>query len=143
MTYSPWAAVGAMPDVLVHHCDLGDDTEAWWCPDDRVVLLHQRLGQAAQRSRLTHELVHLERGDSPGPTDWHDRHIERVVEAEASRRLITLDHLAECLAWCLDTDELAELLWVDEQSVRARLDNLTKDERAYIEARIARKEESA
>jgi hypothetical protein len=142
VTYSPWTTLRNQPDILVHSCDL-DGADAWWCPDERVVLLHHELGQAARRSRLTHELVHIERGDQPGPTDWHDRKIERTVEAEAARRLVALEHLADCLAWTLDVDEVAELLWVDERIVRARLDNLTLDERTYIDERIRAKEESA
>lgn len=145
-TYSPWEHVRALPDVVVAYAAL-EHADAYWEPDQRVILLDARLSQRARRSCLAHELAHVARGDvgcEIGPDgERQERRQEVAADALASRRLITLDALAEALLWCLGYDEVAEHLHVDERMVRARLRGLTEAEKDYIAARMAGREESA
>ncbi|WP_314711849.1 ImmA/IrrE family metallo-endopeptidase [Propionibacterium acidifaciens] len=101
----------------------------------RVVTLRPGLSQAQRRCTLAHELVHVERG--PVPADpWLAAREERAVEAEAARRLIGLDALADALAWSAWPDEVADELWVDEQTLNARVAGLSRSERAWLDQRL-------
>jgi Zn-dependent peptidase ImmA (M78 family) len=138
--YNPWAHVQDMADVLVA-VDHLEHADAYWEPDERVILLDRRLTQRQRRSRLAHELAHMEAGDEcceHGP-DGHRLAMrqERRANDTAARRLITIGALAEALLWACDVDELAEDLHVDEDTVRARIDGLTEDELEYIRRRFA------
>jgi Zn-dependent peptidase ImmA (M78 family) len=147
MTYSPWRHVGGMPDVEVWSGYSLDHADAYWCPDERVILLDRRLTQAERRWHLAHELAHIDRGDeccAHGPdADRLGRRQERSADQLAACRLITVDALADALCWCVDIDELAEDLHVDEQTVQARIDALTPEEKDYIERRIAARDGAA
>jgi hypothetical protein len=64
-----------------------------------VIVLDPELDEPLRRTVLTHELVHHERGGSPGEADGPatldllvDRD-ERAVEAEVARRLVPRDEL--------------------------------------------------
>ncbi|MFH5231933.1 hypothetical protein [Antrihabitans spumae] len=97
--------------------------------------------QAERRCTLTHEIVHAERGPVPddpylGPKE------ERIVERITARRLIELDALIDALAWNrhrVDAETAVEL-WVDLPTLRTRVQNLTDDERRYIDAEIERRQ---
>ena len=96
--------------------------------------------QAERRCTIAHELIHLERG--PAPDDpWLRAREERAVEAEAARRLITLDALADALAWSDRPVEVAEELWVDVQTLDVRVDGLNPAERAELDTRLTDDEE--
>ena len=147
MSYSPWHHVGTMPDVEVWAGDVLEHADAYWEPDERVILLDARLSQAGKRSRLAHELAHIEAGDiccrvGPDGERQAQRQEERT-DRRAAARLITLDDLADALLWCLGVDELAEHLHVDQRTVRARIRSLTPPEKDYIERRIAAREGAA
>ena len=101
----------------------------------RAVVVDRRLSQVQRRCTVAHELVHVERG--PVPTDpWLRLREERAVEAEAARRLITLDALADALAWSDRPVEVADELWVDEQLLDARVAGLSEGERAWLTERL-------
>jgi hypothetical protein len=98
---------------------------------DRRIWLARGLTQAERRCTLTHELVHRERG--PVPTDpLGAAREERVVDEIASRRLITLGALVDGLRWTRHSRELAELLWVDEPTLHARMNAFDPTERAEL-----------
>ncbi len=61
--YNPWRHVAGHGDVLVVVTEL-EHADAYWEPDERVILLDRRLDQAQRRSCLAQELAHLEAGDS-------------------------------------------------------------------------------
>jgi hypothetical protein len=65
------------------------------------------------------------------------------VDDAAARRLITDEQLVDALLWARDERELADELWVDVQTVRARLTGLNEREKNAIEARIAEREGAA
>lgn len=101
-----------------------------------TVSIELGLTQAERRCTLAHELVHIERG--PVPRDpWLAAREESQVEREAARRLVGVYELGEALAWSWCPQEVADELWVDTATLRARLNTLTADERAYLNARLA------
>lgn len=104
--------------------------------EHRTIALASDLTQAQRRSTLAHELVHAERGDVACCSGWHEGKQERRVERTAARRLISVDALVDALLWADDERELAEVLWVDVDTVRARLDGLTAVEKQTIEQRL-------
>ena len=55
-----------------------------------------------------------------------------AFEYPAARRLIKMEHLLDALAWTEHLEELADELWVDLDTLMARLDGLTPEERAQI-----------
>ena len=132
MGWNPWRHAGKhYPDVTIE-TTIELPGRLWGLTVDRTILLCRRLNQAARRSTLTHELVHMERGPVPADARGRARE-ERAVSAEAARRLITIDALADGLRWTRDPDQLAEHLWVDVPTVRTRLGGLDPIEVAQLE----------
>lgn len=138
--WHPWRALRALTHLTYEEADLPDDTLALTHFGEHRIQISRDLLQAERRAALTHELIHLERG--PFAACYVEQE-ERAVEAEAARRLIPLDALADALLWSWNEAELADELWVDEATVRTRLDGLTADEQAWIEDRMRCREESA
>lgn len=96
------------------------------------IWLCSTLTQAERRCTLTHELVHRERG--PVPTDpAAAAREEQIVDEITARRLIALPALVAGLRWTRNPIELAEQLWVDEPTLRTRMDTLDPVEVAEIE----------
>lgn len=144
--YNPWAHVGRMHDVLVVLDDL-EHAEAYWEPDERVILIDRRLSQVERRCRLAHELAHVEAGDehcAVGPDGVRLAARQEIrADAAAAFRLIDLNALADALSWALDPAEVAEALHVDARTVRARVRHLTAHEKAYIEQRLRARDGAA
>lgn len=135
MGWNPWRHVGK------HYPDIDVETRVelpgrvWGLTIGRTILLCRRLDQSARRSTLAHELIHLERG--PVPEDARGRaREERAVSAEAARRLIPLEALADALRWTRDEHQLADALWVDRPTLRARMGSLDPVEVAELENRL-------
>lgn len=133
--WNPWRHVGKhYPHVVV-------DTRTelpgrlWGFTDGATIWLCRLLDQAARRSTLAHEVVHLERGPVPADARGQARE-ERTVSAIAARRLITLDALADALRWTRDEHQLAEALWVDVPTLEARMAALDPVEVAELENRL-------
>ena len=97
-----------------------------------LITLRADSSAAQRRCTLAHELLHLERGVREcGP--WAERE-ERIIEAEAARRLVPLDALI-CALRCLgdeDQGRLAVALDVDTQTLQARLGDLSAVERTAV-----------
>jgi hypothetical protein len=104
-----------------------------------VIALRAGTTAAQRRCTLAHELVHLERGvHDCGP--WAARE-ERAVHAEAARRLIGGDDLVRAIRGAGGSDDLALLaaaLDVDRETLRVRLESLSRTERARIMAHTRR-----
>lgn len=136
--WHPWRALSRRPDISLRwHAAPG--RLGSWCERTRTVTLHPGQSQAERRSSLSHEMIHAERGHA-GPCTGT---VERQVDAEAARRLISDDALVDALLWSQDEHELAEELWCDVATVRARLADLTDAEKDTIERRIAAREDAA
>lgn len=133
--WNPWRAVARRSDVTVVFDDPGDGNVGVVDLRTRTITLCPTLLQDERRSTLTHELVHLERGSPCDPGDWEEREVARL----AADRIITLPALVEAVKWSDHLAEQALELWVDEDTVRVRLRNLTDRERAELsQARAAR-----
>jgi len=98
-----------------------------------VIALRADTSAAQRRCTLTHEIVHLERGVGDcGP--WSGRE-ELLVHREVARRLIPIAELAGAvrdLGGSAVLAELAQVLDVDLETARLRLELLTSDELTYI-----------
>lgn len=131
--WHPWRALRDLTHVRLVWRDLPEGRLGECDHDEQVITLTTGMLQAERRATLTHELVHLARG----PVAWWLRaREERLVDAEAARLLISTEQLADGLAWALDEHELADELWVDVATVRARLCSLTGAETAEVERRL-------
>lgn len=136
--WHPWATLGRRPDITLRWEPMSGRL-GQWCHRTRTITLDPRQSQAERRSTLTHELRHAEHGHAGRCCGS----VERRVSAEAARLLITDEALVAALLWSQDEHELAEELWVDVATVRARLDDLTDQEKAEIERRIGERETAA
>ena len=105
-----------------------------------TIWLDDRLTGPEHRCTLAHELVHAERQDQPlGNPDLSAKR-EVVVHREAARRLISVDQLADAVAWAAEARELADCLDVDLPTLQARLDVLSDAERDYLETITSRRD---
>lgn len=135
--YSPWAHARGM-DIRIAYRFLPRGEVGWWNLATRTVFLDSRLSQIVRRCTLAHELVHAERGDDGRcASAWHENKLEVQVHAEAARRLIGLEHLALALLLHEHEHDQAEELWVDIDTLRARLAGLSAIERAAMEGRMS------
>lgn len=143
MTYSPWAdAATRHPDVEIRRCAI--PANGAWIASERVILLDEELDVAGRRCALAHEIAHIDLRHTSRP-GWIGRRHERDADSLAARRLLD-DVEAIADAMCvhpLHPELVAEHLSVTERVLRRRLMLLTDAEKAYIEARLALREESA
>lgn len=73
---------------------------------------------------LTHEAVHLERKH----VGCQPPHIERDVQLEVARRLITFEDLQRVAGWTKSPAEMADELGVTEEVVLLRVQTLDGDQ---------------
>lgn len=131
-------------DVVVVRCaDLGDDLMGEWVQDTMTIWLDHRLTPAQRRCTLAHELVHAMRGDRRCEDSVLNARQEAAVRRLTARLLVPLPRLAAALAWTQDEHELAAELHVDLDTLHARREHLTADERAELLDLIARTERAA
>lgn len=147
MRWSPWSELRRHPDIWVHRCRL-DEGQGWWCPQERVILLDDRLDRRTARCVLAHELAHALLGHAGAPSLEHDlwfaERIERRADRWAARRLLALDDVAEVLAErpaCLE--DAARALDVTPALLRLRLAALDRCERERLSARLAKVDDAA
>lgn len=129
--------------VRIRTTDLGPNLLGEWDPNSRTIWLHRELTPPQRRCTLTHELVHALRDDEGCHDDVLDARQETVVRKITARLLISVDQLAEHIAWTVEHSELAEDLDVDLDTLYDRLRWLTPAEIEQVEARIARIERAA
>lgn len=125
----PWRALRALTHWRLRFAPLPDGIKGETCWESRTITLRPGLSQAERRSTLAHELVHVERGPFPDVCEVQE---ERAVSREAARRLIPWSRLADACRWADDVHELAEELWVDEDTILVRLKSLHPVERAQL-----------
>lgn len=149
MTYNPWSDLAGRPELTFGVTNLPDGSgDAWWLPDVPGIAMNRGLTRTRRRCALAHELVHAEVGDRPCHDNGPDgprlaRRDELFADRVSAERLISLDGLADALAWALSPEEVADELDVTPHVARVRIRNLTDDEKTWIEWRIRNKEEGA
>jgi predicted transcriptional regulator len=99
----------------------------------QTVYLRDDLSQAERRAVLLHELEHLAHG--PAVKGYVDQD-EIQTQERAARWLLPLETLADAMVWANDEHELADELWVDVATVRARLASLTDQETLALNQRL-------
>lgn len=102
-----------------------------------VIALRAGTSAAQRRCTLAHELVHLERGT--GECGRFAGREERLVHAEAARRLVSLGQLERALRELggdADRGALAQLLEVDRETAVLRLRLLTTAERSWLQVAL-------
>lgn len=132
--WSPWRAVRERPWLRVAFVDMPKGV--WGATDGRrTIWLHTQLTQAERRSTLAHELAHHDLGhEGCQPPAQEER-----ARARAARLLLPdITGVAEALAWAHSMHEAAEALWVDEDTLAARLQHLTPGERRVVVERMER-----
>ena len=104
------------------------------CWDSRVILLERSRTIAEHRCDLAHAIAHIDlahRGDT-----FNTKH-EEAANRYAAKLMIGLEPLSEAMAWSDNYAEVAELLRVDERTLRMRLQCLHPAERAYLKQRLS------
>ncbi len=100
----------------------------------KTVTLVPGMTQAERRCTIAHETQHVRRGPV---ADHHLEREEQAVDRNAARLLLPdIRAIGEALAWSVNEFEAAEVLWVDEFILRARLEHLHPSERAYLKRRL-------
>lgn len=123
--YHPWRHLrDHWPHINVHHTDDLPEDRLGETDGHAKVWLRRRQLQVERRCTLTHELIHLERGD----TGECPPAVEVEIDREAARRLIPWGSLLEAARWSRDIEEIADELWVTEKILRARAETLTGSE---------------
>lgn len=123
----PWRRLRALTDWTLHWAHL--EPGVWGLTDHhaRTITLDRRLTQVERRCTLAHELEHV--------AGHHD---ETVCDRNAARSLLPdVRRVGEALAWAHSLEEAADELWVDEPTLRARLEHLHPAERHYLRRRLA------
>lgn len=98
-----------------------------------TIWLRHTLSQVERRCVLTHELIHLERGDR----GHQDEDVESLVRQTTAHRLLPDVHvIAEVMYAAGDFDGAADELWVTGDVLHTRLSHLHPSERAAIKRRL-------
>jgi hypothetical protein len=135
--FHPWRRLRSLP-----HIDL-----SWRRMPGRLgetdgvasIVMHPDQSQVQRRCTIAHELAHVELGHTDGCNDVE----EQAARGLAARWLIEIEDLAEAALWARSRSELADELWVDTDTLDARLDHLGAGERRYLRERLAGREPSA
>ena len=132
MGWNPWRHIGRHYPNITVITDQELPGQVWGQQLGDRIWLCRKLNQVRRRCTLAHEIVHLERGNVPTDPRGHLRE-ERTVDRIAARRLIGIEQLIEALRWTRDPAELADALWVDVPTLKARMDSLDPIEVAQLE----------
>lgn len=133
--FHPWRAIRVRKDIEVRWEREAPGILGSWCEWSKTMRLNPTQNQRERRCTAAHELIHAERGDTT---------CDPSVHREAARRLIDLEALGEALAtYGEDAAQVADELWVDEDTLRTRLQHLHPSERGYLRRRLAMREETA
>lgn len=135
-TFDPYALLAGMPHLTLKVTRLPDDEMGRWVPSAQMILLDDRLDQAERRCTLVHEMVHHISGDHVALTPELSAMQERMCKDRTARLLITINALADALAWSEHAAEIADYLWVDEATLYDRFNNLTPEEQSYLTQRM-------
>lgn len=133
----PWRRLRELAHITLRWHDGGPRGQCKHSTQE--ISIRRDLSQAERRSALAHELEHLARGPA---IVGHVARDEADVTDRTARYLIPFGSLVDALLWANDDHELAEALWVDVYTVRARLAGLTATETALLELTMLSAERS-
>jgi len=140
-TPHPWRELRALSHLVVRFRELRPGR--WGESAGHLIWLDRHLGQVERRCTLAHELEHVRRGD----LGCQPEAVEARVRHAAARFLLPDSRdVADALVWARgDLEEAADHLWVDEPTLRARLDERLLDcaEAAFIGGRVAAERDPA
>lgn len=134
--FHPWRQFRNLSHVKLRWATLPDGILGLTDFDRNEVILDpvQNRTSADRRCTITHEMHHLIRG--PVPRHLTERE-EREIDKQAARLLLPdIKRIGEALAWAHDLTEAAEELWVDEDTLKIRLQHLHPAERGYLRGRL-------
>lgn len=137
MTYSPWAALAALPTITVGYHELDGRVGIYFDDLKTIVLQLPALQlQVERRCTLAHELAHHHLGH----TFCADRRtaLRQEVEANviAARWLIPIETYISIRLWTRCEVEMAQELWVDLPTLWSFREALTRLERCQVEQRL-------
>lgn len=132
--YHPWDDAGdRYGDWTIRRCDLRGLHEVM-CMDRKVILLEAARTKWERRCDLAHALAHIDLGHGS-----FDDKSEAAAVRYAAKRLIHRDRVADAVAATNGevTQETAELLGVDMETLMIRLTHLHPIERTVISRRLS------
>ena len=137
--WHPWRHIAQRHPHIRVTCDyvLPEHRRGLWTTEG--IYLDRRLTQAGRRCTLTHEIIHLERGEVPNHP-YFAAYEEHVVEVLTARTLIALPQLVDAALWTQHPYELADELWVDVDTLLTRVQHLTREERTTIIRELAERQ---
>lgn len=125
--YHPWRAFRALSDWTLLWAALPAGILGLTDHRTRTVILAHGLTQVERRCTIAHETEHA----------LGERR-EIVADRNAARLLLPdIKAIGEALAWAHSLEEAAEELWVDEATLRVRLDALHPAEVHFLRRRLA------
>lgn len=131
--HHPWRAFKALSHYTLHWAYLPDGILGFTDYTRCAVVLTKDMTQAERRCTIAHEVEHIERGPAhPSHRAWDEREVDKAV----ARKLIGIRDLGEALAWTSCEHQIADELWVDVATLRARLAHLHPSERHYLRGRL-------
>lgn len=127
--FHPWRLLRKLSHIRLTWADLPPGILGYTNGVDEIVM-DKHLLQVERRCTLVHELVHI---------DWGHLHcqpakVEAKVRAEASKLLIPIEDLLRHIPWARSKHELADELCVTGSVLDDRIECLTRDEWALINA---------
>ena len=137
MRWDPWDEVGER-GVDVYECPC--PAEGLYFPAENVIVVRRGLTGAQRRSVLAEELAHHTLGHRPNRDDVETARMELRARRWASRRLTSLDDLAEAIAAEDNWADIADRLDIDERMLRQRLDDLDDRDRRSLRQKLGRRE---
>lgn len=127
--FDPWVELAKYPHIEVRVERLNGSVAGLTNGTD-LIWLDDRLNQVERRCVLAHELVHL----FMQHTSCQPLMTELIVCQRAARKLITLEALSRVLPWAMCLNEAADELAVTPQTLRDRLQSLSAEESALLDA---------
>lgn len=132
--HHPWRAFRELTDWRLEWARLPSGIWGQTCHRSKTVTLALGMNQAERRCTIAHETQHVLRG--PVPVGLQERE-EAVVDHNAARLLLPdVRQVGDALVANSDLYGAAEELWVDDLTLRVRLQRLHPSERAYLKRRL-------
>lgn len=102
--------------------------------DPKTIYIKQGLAPARARCIVARELLRLRWGRPPDTAPLALARIEKHLARQAARLLIPIDALVNAIRQAPTAREQAELLEVDQPTLKIRLDGLTEEEWSAVTA---------